>query len=218
MAAALLREEWPRATFTTLQISHGFGAQPNVGAYNVGLSYTCSVGDFRGDGLWKAVLLGSTKVCMPNLGASLSHLAGCVLRGWVTDTRCAWTTIQEQQIHAVDHYTGDRASLVAYTRSALSELSQEVASDLRLEGFLLPPDAGGVRGAEQCVPEADLALERERELTQEYADPCCLLVREGGADQQPGLLLHAEWRAGHLHVDLPFVLTLEGQQIAAVYV
>ena len=40
MAATLLREEWPRATFTTLQINHGFGTLPHVDAYSVGLSYT----------------------------------------------------------------------------------------------------------------------------------------------------------------------------------
>ena len=89
MAAALLQEEWPQAIFTTLQINRGFGAQPHVDAYNVGLSYTCSVGDFERGGLWLANPFGCTKVRMPQLGASLSHLSGCVLRGRVTDTRCA---------------------------------------------------------------------------------------------------------------------------------
>ena len=63
MAADLLREAWPQAIFTTFQINRGFGVQPHVDANNVGLSYTCSVGDFQRGGLWLADTLGCTKLC-----------------------------------------------------------------------------------------------------------------------------------------------------------
>ena len=97
MVAESLRRDHPGAHFTTLQVNRGFAAVPHVDVMNVGMSYSCALGDFEGGALWVEDKLGATKMRMPDMQGALMHLSGTWVRGRNYDSRYRWVQVAENR-------------------------------------------------------------------------------------------------------------------------
>ena len=96
LALATLRDRFPAASCTSMQVNAGFSAMPHIDAANIGDSYCVGLGDYSGGALWIEDGDGSSDCVMPLLQGSVAHLSHRAVRGREWDVRRLWTVIPER--------------------------------------------------------------------------------------------------------------------------
>ena len=139
-AVPLLLLDHPGAVVQALQIKFGFSAAPHTDSGNHGTSYACAVGEFEGGSLWVQDGDGATLLAVPAVVGPMAWQECACVRGRLLDTRRQWCRIEEQQVHAVMQYRGERVSVVAYSRVAPGQLNAAVREQLVEVGFPCLPE------------------------------------------------------------------------------
>lgn len=124
--------------YNAIQCNRSIQSSPHIVAYNHGDSYVVACGNFQGGMLWIQDPSGSTLLSIPlRPSPQLAHVAGARLRGVAVDVRNKAAKLQQGRIHAVQPFTGQRFSMVLFSKAPSHTLPKYQHERLRQLRFLV---------------------------------------------------------------------------------
>lgn len=138
--ARWVRQTAPDAVFSSVQVNYNYASKKHVDRNNVGPSWICALGDFRGGALWTRD------------------------RGEIDVRGPSWTRFDGHVEHATCPFEGERVSFIAFTHRAYNRLNPADCDAARALGFAAAysnseehPDLRGLAPPTQIVDPAAVA-------------------------------------------------------------
>ncbi|CAE7414743.1 RE2 [Symbiodinium sp. CCMP2592] len=138
---AFMRFHGAKGQWSSVQLCFNCHVGPHKDVHNLGDNWTISFGDFEGGRLW---LEHNDPTKVPDAIESREAILadGSKAIGCLVDTRHNMYKFCPKRKHAVEQWTGNRCSIIAYVTRGIGELSRPERDVLRSSGFPLGRSEG----------------------------------------------------------------------------